>query len=78
MSVTFADIQAAAERIRGHVDRTPTRYSRKLSELTGAEVWLKFENLHYTSSFKERGACNRLSQLSPEERKRGRPTKEDS
>ena len=71
MSVTFADIQAAAERIAGHVDRTPTRYSRKLSELTGAEVWLKFENLHYTSSFKERGACNRLSQLSPEERKRG-------
>lgn len=71
MSVTFADIQAAAERIRGHVDRTPTRYSRKLSELTGAEVWLKFENLHYTSSFKERGACNRLSQMTAEERKRG-------
>ena len=71
MSVTFADIQAAAERIRGHVDRTPTRYSRKLSELTGAEVWLKFENLHYTSSFKERGACNRLSQMTPAERKRG-------
>ena len=71
MSVTFADIQAAADRIAGHVDRTPTRYSRKLSELTGAEVWLKFENLHYTASFKERGACNRLSQLSPEERKRG-------
>ena len=56
MSVTFADIQAAAERIRGHVDRTPTRYSRKLSELTGAEVWLKFENLHYTASFTQRGA----------------------
>ena len=71
MSVTFADIQAAAQRIDGHVDRTPTRYSRKLSELTGAEVWLKFENLHYTSSFKERGACNRLSQMSPEERRRG-------
>ena len=71
MSVTFADIQAAAERIRGHVDRTPTRYSRKLSELTGAEVWLKFENLHYTASFKERGACNRLSQMTPAERKRG-------
>lgn len=71
MSVTFADIQAAAERIRGHVDRTPARHSRKLSELTGAEVWLKFENLHYTSSFKERGACNRLSQLSPDDRRRG-------
>ena len=71
MSVTFADIQAAAQRIDGHVDRTPTRYSRKLSERTGAEVWLKFENLHYTSSFKERGACNRLSQMTPQERKRG-------
>ncbi|MBN8551453.1 MAG: threonine ammonia-lyase [Caulobacterales bacterium] len=71
MSVTFADIQAAAQRIVGHVDRTPTRYSRKLSELTGAEVWLKFENLHYTSSFKERGACNRLSQMTADERKRG-------
>jgi len=71
MSVTFVDIQAAAQRIDGHVDRTPTRYSRKLSERTGAEVWLKFENLHYTSSFKERGACNRLSQMTPQERKRG-------
>lgn len=71
MSVTFADIQAAAERIRGHVDRTPVRFSRRLSELTGAEVWLKLENLHYTSSFKERGAFNRLSQLSPEEKRRG-------
>ena len=71
MSVTFADIQAAADRIRGHVERTPTRYSRKLSELTGAEVWLKLENTHYTASFKERGACNRLSQMSEAERKRG-------
>lgn len=71
MTVTFADIQAAQVRIAGQVDRTPTRYSRRLSQLTGAEVWVKFDNLHFTGSFKERGALNRLSQLSPEERKRG-------
>lgn len=71
MTVTFADIQAARTRIAGQVDRTPVRYSRRLSQLTGAEVWVKFDNLHFTGSFKERGALNRLSQLSPEERKRG-------
>lgn len=71
MTVTFADIQAAQVRIAGQVDRTPTRYSRRLSQLTGAEVWVKFDNLHFTGSFKERGALNRLSQLSPEERKCG-------
>ena len=70
-ALTLADIQAAAARIKGHVDRTPSRYSRQLSQLTGAEVWVKFENLHYTSSFKERGARNRLSQLSDDEKKRG-------
>lgn len=71
MTVTFADIQAAQVRIAGQVDRTPARYSRRLSQLTGAEVWVKFDNLHFTGSFKERGALNRLSQLSPKERKRG-------
>jgi len=71
MTVTFADIQAARERIAGQVDRTPARHSRRLSELTGAEVWVKFDNLHYTGSFKERGALNRLSLLSAGERKRG-------
>ncbi|HYC75940.1 threonine ammonia-lyase [Brevundimonas sp.] len=71
MTVTFDDILAARERIAGQVDRTPVRYSRKLSQLTGAEVWIKFDNLHFTGSFKERGALNRLLQLSPDERKRG-------
>lgn len=71
MTVTFADIEAARVRIAGQVDRTPTRYSRRLSQLTGAEVWVKFDNLHFTGSFKERGALNRLLQLTPEERKRG-------
>ena len=71
MTVTFADIQAAQQRIAGQVDHTPTRASRRLSELTGADVWLKFDNLHFTGSFKERGALNRLSQLTPDERRRG-------
>ncbi|MDZ4365227.1 threonine ammonia-lyase [Brevundimonas sp.] len=71
MSVTIADIRAAQGRIAGAVDRTPTRHSRRLSQLTGAEVWVKFDNLHFTGSFKERGAMNRLLLLSPEERRRG-------
>jgi threonine dehydratase len=70
-TLSLSDIRAAAERIKGHVDRTPTRYSRQLSQLTGAEVWVKFENLHFTASFKERGARNRLSQLTEDERRRG-------
>ena len=71
MTVTFDDILAARERIAGQVDRTPVRHSRKLSQLTGAEVWVKFDNLHFTGSFKERGALNRLLSLTPDERKRG-------
>jgi threonine dehydratase len=71
MTVTFDDILAARDRIAGQVDRTPVRHSRRLSELTGAEVWIKFDNLHFTGSFKERGALNRLLQLTPEERRRG-------
>ena len=66
MTVTFDDILAAKDRIAGQVDRTPVRYSRKLSLLTGAEVWIKYDNLHFTGSFKERGALNRLLQLTPD------------
>lgn len=71
MTVTFADIQAAQGRIAGQVDRTPVRHSRRLSQLTGAEVWVKYDNLHFTGSFKERGALNRLLQLTEAERTRG-------
>lgn len=71
MSVTFDDILAARDRIAGQVDRTPVRHSRRLSQLTGAEVWVKFDNLHFTGSFKERGALNRLLSLTPDERRRG-------
>ncbi len=69
--VTLDDIRAAAERIHGHVERTPCRYSRTLSDITGAEVWVKFENLQFTAAYKERGALNRLSLLTEQERARG-------
>ncbi len=65
------DIDAAAERLNGQVLDTPCVESRTLSQLTGCQVFLKFENLQYTASFKERGACNKLSQLSADERARG-------
>ena len=71
MSLGLADIQAAAERIDGHVVATPCLKSETLSALAGASLWLKFENLQFTASFKERGALNRLLSLSQDERQRG-------
>jgi threonine dehydratase len=71
MSLTLDDIRAAAERIHGQVERTPLRHSPKLSQITGAEIWVKYENQQFTGSFKDRGALNRLSRLTPEERRRG-------
>ncbi len=71
MSVELKDIRAAAKVIAGHVVRTPCMHSRTLSEITGAEVWLKFENHQFTASFKERGALNKLSSLTAEERRVG-------
>jgi threonine dehydratase len=68
---TIDDIRAAAQRIEGAVIRTPMLVSRTLSEIIGTEVWLKFENLQFTAAYKERGALNKLLQLSPEERARG-------
>jgi threonine dehydratase len=65
------DIKAAAERIKGSVIRTPMMKSYTLSEIVDAEVWLKFENLQFTAAYKERGALNKLLQLSDEERSRG-------
>ncbi len=67
----IADIRAAAERIAGSVVRTPTLHSKTLSAITGAEVWLKFENQQYTAAYKERGALNALLQLTEQERARG-------
>src|SRR3954447_24024872 len=69
--VTLQDIRSAAAKIAGSIERTPLVHSRTLSQLTGAEVYLKLENLQFTASFKERGALNKLLSLSAEERKRG-------
>ena len=68
---TIDDIRAAAKRIEGAVIRTPMLVSQTLSEIIGAEVWLKFENLQFTAAYKERGALNKLLQLTEEERARG-------
>jgi threonine dehydratase len=69
--LTLTDIEHAAQRLQGQVLRTPCVASRTLSDITGAQVFLKFENLQFTASFKERGACNKLVQLSSDERARG-------
>ena len=69
--VSLQDIEQAALRLNGHLLDTPCVESRTLSQITGAQIFLKFENLQYTASFKERGACNKLSQLTLQERQRG-------
>jgi threonine dehydratase len=68
---TLADIREAASRIRDQVVRTPCAHSQVLSKITGAEVWLKFENLQFTASFKDRGAANKLARLTDKERAAG-------
>lgn len=70
-SVQFGDILRAADTLAGQVINTPCRHSRVLSRITGAEVWLKFENFQFTASFKERGALNKLASLSEAERAAG-------
>jgi threonine dehydratase len=69
--IELQQIEAAAARLQSQLLRTPCVASRTLTELTGAQVFLKFENLQFTASFKERGACNKLAQLSAAERERG-------
>jgi threonine dehydratase len=68
---TLSDIQAAAQRIAGAIIHTPTLRSRTLSDITGADIWLKFENLQFTAAYKERGALNKLLALDESERARG-------
>jgi len=68
---TIDDIRAAAKRIEGAVIHTPMLMSRTLSDIIGAEVWLKFENLQFSAAYKERGALNKLLQLTEDERRRG-------
>ena len=70
-ALTAEEIRAAAQRLRGEIVDTPCMPSRTLSALAGCEVFLKFENLQFTASFKERGALNKMAQLTPAERASG-------
>jgi len=70
-AVSFADVQSAAGRLAGQVLDTPCVESKTLGQIVGAQVFLKFENLQFTASFKERGALNKIAQLSDIERARG-------
>ena len=71
LAVTLADVEAAAARIAGAIVRTPTLRSRLLSDRTGANIWLKLENLQHTGAYKERGALNKLLLLDTALRERG-------
>jgi threonine dehydratase len=71
MPISLEDVRAAAAAIAGAVADTPCTLSRTLSEVTGAQVFLKFENHQFTASFKERGALVKLLSLSPDQRARG-------
>ncbi|HWB44803.1 MAG TPA: threonine ammonia-lyase [Hyphomicrobiaceae bacterium] len=71
LAVALDDIEAARKRLRGAIVETDCDWSRTLSQIAGCKLWLKFENLQFTASFKERGALNRLSTLSPDEKARG-------
>lgn len=71
LSIGIRDVQEAQARLGDQLVRTPCLHSRTLSHLTGAQVYIKFENLQFTASFKERGALNRLLQLDEAERRRG-------
>lgn len=70
-NVTIADVRAAHARIAASIVRTPTLHSRTLSDLTGAKVYLKFENLQFTAAYKERGALNKLLLMGDDARARG-------
>ena len=71
LAVSLADVQSAARLIEGQIVRTAVQHSRTLSALTGAEIWLKFENHQFTASFKERGALTRLLALDDAAQRRG-------
>jgi threonine dehydratase len=71
MAVTFKDIEKARATLQGNVVRTPLLRAPKLSEITGADICVKFENLQVTSSFRDRGAYNKMSSLTPQEKARG-------
>jgi threonine dehydratase len=75
VTISFEDIEAAALRLAGHVLATPCVESKTLGQIIGAQVFLKFENLQFTASFKERGALNKLATLVANSQSTGQPIK---
>ena len=71
LPISVEDVRAAAKVLDGQIVRTPMRHSKTLSEITGAEVWVKFENQQFTAAFKERGALNKLARLTDDQKKAG-------
>ncbi len=71
LPISIEDVRDAAKILDGQIERTPMRLSKTLSEITGAQVWIKFENQQFTGAFKERGALNKLSRLTDEQKKAG-------
>ena len=71
MTISLEDVRAAARAIAGNVIRTPCLQSKTLSDIAGAEIYLKFENQQFTASFKERGALNKLLSLDAGARSKG-------
>ncbi|MEM5518897.1 threonine ammonia-lyase [Henriciella sp. AS95] len=71
LPISLDDVKDAARILEGQIERTPMRRSRTLSAITGADVWVKFENMQFTAAFKERGALNKLARLTEEEKKVG-------
>ena len=71
LPISIEDVRSAAEILSGQIERTPMRHSKTLSEITGAEGWVKFENLQFTAAFKERGALNKLARLTDEQKEAG-------
>ena len=71
LPISLDDVKGAARLLEGQIEHTPMRLSKTLSAITGAEVWVKFENQQFTAAFKERGALNKLARLSDEEKEAG-------
>ncbi|HPF46732.1 MAG: threonine ammonia-lyase [Alphaproteobacteria bacterium] len=70
-TLTIEDVKNAAKAFDGAIKHTPTNYAITLSDITGADIYIKLESSQFTASFKERGALNKLLNLSPEQRKKG-------
>ena len=75
-NLTFEDVRKAKLAFGNAIIHTPTNHAKTISRITGADVFIKFENRQFTASFKERGALNKLLNLTPEQKKKWRNSSE--